>query len=138
MVGTPNQLVSLKVRSRATQRCPRVVLRWDDREGTTSVPVCLAPDRWPRELPKLRKVELYQEHTRDKVRRRFTLLVTARFDGTTGKAPMYWCSWPLIVVRCVFSQTAITVVCEIIIKILNGSVDDLRGSLVCMHYLHVG
>src|SRR3954469_585951 len=51
MVRTPNQLVSLKVRSRATQRCPREVLRWDDREGTTSVPVCLAPDRWPRELP---------------------------------------------------------------------------------------
>src|SRR3954466_12621005 len=51
MVGSPNQLVSLKVSSRATQRCPRVVLRWDDREGTTSVPVCLAPDRWLRELP---------------------------------------------------------------------------------------
>ena len=43
--------VVLKVRSRATQRCPREVLRRDDREGTTSVPVCLAPDRWPRELP---------------------------------------------------------------------------------------
>ena len=27
------------------------------------------------------KVELLQEHARDKVRRRFTLLVTARFDG---------------------------------------------------------
>src|SRR3954462_2015634 len=62
------------------------------------------------------KVELYQEHMRDKVRRRFTLSVTARFDGTTGKAPMYWWSWPLIVVRCVVSQTAITVVCEIIIN----------------------
>src|SRR3954469_5479021 len=73
------------------------------------------------------KVELLQEHTRDKVRRRFTLSVTARFDGTTGKAPMYWWSWPLFVVRCVVSQTAITVVCEIINKMLNGSVDDLRG-----------
>src|SRR4051812_18482350 len=72
------------------------------------------------------EVELLQEHTRDKVRRRFTLSVTARFDGTTGKAPMYWWSWPLSVVRCVVSQTAITVVCGVIIK-LNGSVDDLRG-----------
>src|SRR3954469_12903956 len=86
MVATPNQLVSLKLRSRATQRCPRVVLRRDDREGTTSVPVCLAPDRWPRELPNHEKVELYKEHTRDKVRRRFTLLVTARVRGTTGQA----------------------------------------------------
>src|SRR4051812_8844956 len=40
---------------------------------------------------------------------------------------MYWWSWPLIVVHCVVSQTAITVVCEIIIKILHGLVDDLRG-----------
>src|SRR3954470_22303380 len=109
-------MVVLEGKSWATQRCPRVVLRRDDQEGTTSVPVCLAPDRWPLELPKPRKVELYQEHTRDKVRRRFTLLVTARFDGTTGQAPMYWWSWPLFVVRCVVSQTAITVVCEIIIK----------------------
>ena len=85
---------------------------------------------WPlvvgRESYQTTKVELLREHTRDQVRRRFTLSVTARFDGTTGKAPMYWWSWPLIVVRCVVSQTAITVVCEIIIK-LNGSVDDLRG-----------
>src|SRR3954470_21064493 len=97
---------SLKVRSRAKQRCPRVVLRRDDREGTTSVPVCLAPNCWPRELPKPRKVELYQEHTRDKVRRRFTLLVTARFDGTTGQAPMYWwsCRCPLSVVLLVKQQ----------------------------------
>src|SRR3954467_418412 len=118
--------VVLKVRSRATQRCSREVLRRDDREGTTSVPVYLAPDRWPRELPNHESRAL-TEHTRDKVRRRFTLSVTARFDGTTGQAPMYWLSWPLIVVRCVVSQTTITVVCEIIIKILNGSVDDLRG-----------
>src|SRR3954466_3347733 len=43
--------VVLQVRSRATQRCPREVLRRDDREGTTSVPGCLAPAPWPRELP---------------------------------------------------------------------------------------
>ena len=47
------------------------------------------------------KVELFQEHTRDKVRRRFTLLVTTCFDGTTRQAPMYKWSWLLIVVRCV-------------------------------------
>src|SRR3954471_5939176 len=119
-------MVVLKGKSRATQRCPREVLRRDDREGTTSVPVCLAPDRWPRELPNHESRAL-PEHTRDKVRRRFTLSVTARFDGTTGKAPMYWWSWPLIVVHCVVSQTAIRVVSEIINKILNGSVDVLRG-----------
>src|SRR3954464_14823768 len=128
------ETVVLQVRSRATQRCPREVLRRDDREGTTSVPVCLAPDRWPRELPNHESRAL-PEHTRDTVRRRFTLSVTARFDGTTGKAPMYWWSWPLIVVRCVVSQTAITVVCEIIIKMLNDSVDDLRGP-VGLYALH--
>src|ERR1041384_907943 len=30
---------------------PASVLLRDDREGTTSVPACLAPDRGPRELP---------------------------------------------------------------------------------------
>ena len=47
---------------------------------------------WPlivfRESYQTMKVELLQEHPRDKVRRRFTLLVTACFDGTTGQAPM--------------------------------------------------
>src|SRR3954471_1640851 len=33
MVGTPNQLVSLKVSSRATQRCPRVVLHRERQGG---------------------------------------------------------------------------------------------------------
>src|SRR3954470_10826998 len=44
-------MVVLKSKSRATKPCPRVVLRRDNREGTTGVQVCLAPDRWPRELP---------------------------------------------------------------------------------------
>src|SRR4051812_36507975 len=41
----------LKVRSHATHWSPRVVLRRDNREGTTGVQVCLDPDRWLRELP---------------------------------------------------------------------------------------
>ena len=47
---------------------------------------------WPlivvRESYQTTKVELFQEHTRDKVRSRFTLSVTACFDGTTGQAPV--------------------------------------------------
>ena len=39
-----------------------------------------------RESYQTTKVELLQEHTRDKVRRRFTLSVTARFDRLTGQA----------------------------------------------------
>src|SRR3954471_11943749 len=69
-------MVVLKGKSRATQRCPREVLRRDDREGTTSVPVCLSLVVG-RESYQTTKVELLQEHMRDKVRRRFTLLVTA-------------------------------------------------------------
>src|SRR3954463_15082769 len=33
LVGTPNQLVSLRVRSRATQRCPRAVYRRERQGG---------------------------------------------------------------------------------------------------------
>src|SRR3954463_1603125 len=43
LVGTPNKLVSLKVRSRATQRCPRAVYDGNDREGTTDVTGVLGP-----------------------------------------------------------------------------------------------
>src|SRR3954469_1167131 len=39
-----------------------------------------------REVPCCTKVELFKEQTRDTVRRRFTLLVTARVGGTTGQA----------------------------------------------------
>src|ERR1041385_1683535 len=69
--------VVLKVRSQATQRCPRAVLR-RERQGGYDRRYWRA---WPllvsRESYQTTKVEIYQEHTRDKVRRRFTLLVTA-------------------------------------------------------------
>ena len=41
-----------------------------------------------RESYQTMKVELPQEHTRDKVRRRFTLSVTASCDETTGQAAL--------------------------------------------------
>src|SRR4051812_25759693 len=84
-----NQLVSLQVRSRVTQRCQRMVLYQNDRSGgfhrcaAGLVLVCGC------EIPFCTKVELLKEHTRDKVRRRLTLLVTARVCETTGQAPMY-------------------------------------------------
>src|ERR1041385_7567467 len=45
------------------------------------------------------KVELYQEQMRDKVRRRFTLLVTARVGGMTGQAPTLLVVLAAVVVR---------------------------------------
>src|ERR1043165_886459 len=39
-----------------------------------------------REIPCCTKVGLFKEHTRDKVRRHFTLLVTARVGGTKEQA----------------------------------------------------
>src|ERR1043165_6463068 len=45
----------------------------------------LDSDRFPRELPKSRKLSS-SEQTREKVRRRLTLLVTARVGGMTGQA----------------------------------------------------
>ena len=53
-------------------------------QADTTVGLVLARGR---EIPCSTKVELYQENTRDKVRRRFTLLVTARVGGTIGQAP---------------------------------------------------
>ena len=41
-----------------------------------------------REIPYCTKVELFKEHTRDKVRRRFTLSITARVGETIGQAPL--------------------------------------------------
>ena len=77
--------VVLKGKSRVTQRYPREVLRRDDREGTTDVLVYLDSACWPRELPKSRKSSS-SEQTRDKVRRRFTLSVTAEswWDDRAG------------------------------------------------------
>src|SRR4051812_7110144 len=48
----------------------------NDREGTTDVLECLPPAHISRDLPNYESRAL-QEQTRDKVRRRFTLLVTA-------------------------------------------------------------
>src|SRR3954468_8559806 len=86
MVGTPNQLVSLKVRSRVTQRCPRAVYRRERQGGYDR--------RYWRAWPLLVSRESYQNHesralprvTRDKVRRRFTLSVTAEswWDDRVG------------------------------------------------------
>src|SRR3954470_17843020 len=83
MVGTPNQLVSLKVRSQVTQRCPHrdCIGRQDRRIPSWAWSLLVG-----REMPCCTKVELFKEQTRDKVRRRFTLLVAARVGGTTGQA----------------------------------------------------
>ena len=54
--------------------------------------------------PVVRKVELFQEYTRDKVRRRFTLLVTARVGETIGQAPMLLVVLTDVVVRDSFSK----------------------------------
>src|SRR3954462_14701197 len=63
-------------KGRVTPRYPREVLRRDDREGTTDVLVYLDSDRCPRELPKSRNT-ISSCASRDKVRRRSTLMVTA-------------------------------------------------------------
>src|SRR3954471_17100149 len=78
--------VVLKVRSWATQRFPRAVYH-RERQGGYDRRYWRA---WTllvsRESYQTTKVELYQEHTRDKVRRRFTLLVTAMtwWDDRSG------------------------------------------------------
>src|ERR1041385_4740820 len=68
--------MSLKVRSRATQRCPQEVYHLErhggyDRRYWRAWPLLVS-----RESYQTTKVELYQEHTRDKLRSRVTLLVT--------------------------------------------------------------
>jgi hypothetical protein len=69
--------VSLKVRVGRPNGARERYIVGSDREGTTDVTGVLGPCSYLARVTKLRKVELYQEHTRDKVRRRFTLLVTA-------------------------------------------------------------
>ena len=130
-----------KVSSRVTQRCPREVLRRDDREGTIGVR-CAWPLIVVRESYQTTKFELFQDHTRDKVRRRFTLSVTACFDGTTGQAATgsgngggpCCCSLSVVLT----SRATIMVVREIIIKMTKASVDDLSGLLAYTRCLHVG
>src|SRR4051812_41867449 len=78
----------------------------------------------------LRDTLLYEkssssEKTRDKVRRRFTLLVTARVGGTTGQSPTLLVVLDAIVVRDSFSKVQRQWLSrQEIIKCLNGRVDD--------------
>src|SRR3954467_13457505 len=100
MVGTPNQLVSLKVRVGRPNGARK---RYCD--GTIGRVRPVYRCAWPlivgrESYQNYEKSSSTRAHAR-KVRRRFTLLVTARCDGTIGKAPMYGFSWPLFVVRCV-------------------------------------
>src|SRR3954463_8244960 len=89
--------------------------------------VYLDSARWPRELPKLRKLSSSRV-TRDKVRSRFTLLVTARVGGTTGQAPTL-----LVVLAAVVVHDSPKKGHDNgrpnrkLIKCLMGSVDDLSG-----------
>src|SRR3954465_12972899 len=96
--------MSLKVRSRVTQRYPRMVLYRNDRTSVfhrCAVGLVLVRGR---EVLCCTKVELYQEHTRDKVRSRFTLLVTARawWDDRTGTTLLVVLT--VVVVRDSFSK----------------------------------
>ena len=65
-----------------TQRCPRRDCIGTAGQADTTVGLVLARGR---EMPFSMKVKLFGE-TRDKVRRRFTLSVTARVGGMTGQA----------------------------------------------------
>src|SRR3954463_15583253 len=67
--------MSFKVRSRATHGARERYIIGNDREGTTDVLECLPPVRISRDLP-IYESRALQEQTRDKVRRRSTLLVT--------------------------------------------------------------
>ena len=79
-----------------TQWCPRRDCIGTAGQEDTIVGLVLARGR---EIPCSTKVELYQEHTRDKVRRRFTLSVAARVGGTTGQAPTLLVVLDAVIVR---------------------------------------
>src|SRR3954465_10569897 len=70
-------MVVLKVRVRRPNGARERYIVGNDREGTTDVTGVLGPCSYLARVTKLRNVELYQKQTRGKVRRRFTLLVTA-------------------------------------------------------------
>src|SRR4051812_39253361 len=61
------------------------------------------PCSWPRDTL-LNEKSRSSKKTRDKVRRWFTLLVTARVGGTTGKAPTLLVVLAAVVVRNSFSK----------------------------------
>ena len=89
------------------------------------------------------KVELLQEHTRDKVRRRFTLSVTTRLDGMTGQAATgsgngRW-TWLLSLSASHLVGATITVVPRDNNKMTNGSGECLEWVVgPNPRYLHVG
>src|ERR1041385_3552672 len=93
-------------------------------------PVCGGPGTVRgRKISCCTKVELYQEQTRDKVRRRFTLLVTTRVGGTTGQAPTLLVVLVAVVVRdSPRKGQRLRLFRQIIIKCLTVQVDDLSGS----------
>src|SRR3954464_8311107 len=90
-----NRLASLKVRSRVTHRCPRRDCMGTAGQTDTTVGLSLLVAV---RCPIVRKSSS-SEQTRDKVRRRFTLLVTARVGGMTGQAPMLLVVLTAVVVR---------------------------------------
>src|SRR3954464_8792678 len=110
-----------------------------ERQDRCIPPVCGGPGTFRgRRISCCTKVELYPEQTRDKVRRRFTLLVTARVGGTTGQAPTLLVDLTVVVVRDSFSKGKRQRLSrQKIIKCLTGPLDDLSSLLACTHYLHV-
>src|SRR4051812_40171196 len=88
----PEQRLSLKVRSRVTQRCPRRVFL-AERRVRCIPPVCGGLVLFVAEgYPVVRKSSS-TEQTRDKVRRRFTLSVTAESwwdDRAVGHRLWLW------------------------------------------------
>src|ERR1041385_5262040 len=117
-------MVVLKVRSRATQRCLRAVYcrerqGGDDRRYWRAWPLLVS-----RESYQTTKVELYPEHTRDKVRRRFTLLVTAETwrDDRAGTDVLVVLT--VIVVRGSVKSRQRYQLSRGLIKMLNGSMAD--------------
>src|SRR3954463_4093425 len=78
-----------------------------------------------RESYQTTKVELYQEHTRDKVRRRFTLLVTAVTWWDDGAGTDVLVILAAVVVRGSVKLRQRQRLSRRLIKMLNGSVDVL-------------
>src|SRR3954468_24178179 len=90
-----NRLAFLKVRSRVTHRCPRRDCIGTAGQTDTTVGLSLlVAERYP-----VVRKSSSSEQTRDKVRRRFTLSVTARVGGTTGQAPRLLVDLTAVVVR---------------------------------------
>src|SRR3954467_10691773 len=126
-----NRLVSSKVRSRVTQRCPRRVFLAEQRVRCIP-PVCGGPVLFVAEgYPVVRK-SISTEQTRDKVKRRFTLSVTAEswWDDRAGGHRLWLWGWTWLL-----SSTATHLNKDNdhgcserkYLKCLTDSADDLRG-----------